>query len=92
MKNKKIQLNYITGGDVYHLFLPMDIGELIPDDDSVRLLSEELERVDYSKMYAAYSRMGRAEISPKRHSKFLSMSHEQQLFQPKARTSLPARC
>lgn len=43
----------------------MDIGELIPEDDSVRLLNSALERMDYSKLYAAYSRMGRIETSPK---------------------------
>jgi len=45
--------------------MPMDIGELIPEDDSVRLLNSALERMDYSKLYAAYSRMGRIETSPK---------------------------
>jgi len=49
----------------------MDIGEMIPADDSVRLLSAVLERMDYSKLYAAYSRMGRIEISPKRLFKIL---------------------
>lgn len=43
----------------------MDIGEMIPEDDSVRLLNSALERMDYSKLYAAYSRMGRIETSPK---------------------------
>ena len=49
----------------------MDIGDMIPADDSVRLLSAMLERMDYSKLYAAYSRMGRIEISPKRLFKLL---------------------
>lgn len=44
----------------------MDIGEIIPADDSVRLLSAVMERLDFSKLYAAYSRMGRIERSPKR--------------------------
>ena len=37
----------------------MDIGELIPEDDSVRLLNAVLERMDYRKLHAAYSRLGR---------------------------------
>jgi transposase len=49
----------------------MDIGEMIPADDSVRLLSAVLERMDYRKLYAAYSRMGRIELSPKRLFKIL---------------------
>ena len=38
---------------------------MIPADDSVRLLDAVLERMDYSKLYAAYSRTGRIETSPK---------------------------
>ena len=38
---------------------------MIPADDSVRLLDAVFERIDYTKLYAAYSRMGRIETSPK---------------------------
>lgn len=71
VKTKNLQPNYTIDGNVYQLILPMDIGEMIPADDSVRLLSAVLERMDYSKLYAAYSRMGRIEISPKRLFKIL---------------------
>ena len=50
---------------MYQLVIPMDIGEMIPADDSVRLLNAVFERMNYSKLYAAYSRMGRIETSPK---------------------------
>lgn len=53
------------------MVIPMDIGELIPEDDSVRLLSAVLERIDYSKLHAAYSRLGRIERSPERLFKIL---------------------
>jgi transposase len=43
----------------------MDIGEMIPADDSVRLLDAVFERMDYESLYAAYSRYGRIETSPK---------------------------
>lgn len=42
----------------------MDIGEMIPADDSVRLLNAILERMDYKRLQAAYSRLGRIEKSP----------------------------
>lgn len=45
--------------------MPMDIGEIIPADDSVRLLDAVFERMDYTKLYAAYSRNGRIGTSPK---------------------------
>ncbi|QDR80279.1 transposase [Sporomusa termitida] len=51
--------------------MPMDIGEMNPADDSVRLLNAVLERMVYRKLYAAYSRQGRIEISPKRLFKIL---------------------
>ena len=65
MMNKKIQLDYTSNGSVYQLVLPMDIGEIIPEDDSVRLLNATMERMDYKELYAAYSRQGRIEYSPK---------------------------
>jgi transposase len=51
--------------------MPMDIGEMIPINDSVRLLDEITERMDYSELYRAYSRMGRTETSPKHLFKLL---------------------
>jgi transposase len=46
------------------LALPLDVALLIPADDSVRLLNAVFERIDYSKLRAAYSRIGRIEGSP----------------------------
>jgi transposase len=64
-KTEKLQENYTLNPKIYQLVLPMDIAEMIPANDSVRLLDTALERMDYSKLYAAYSRMGRMEKSPK---------------------------
>ena len=66
-----LQSDYTSTGSVYQLVLPMDIGELIPADDSVRLLDAILERMVYSKLYSAYSRLGRTETSPKNLFKIL---------------------
>ncbi|WP_145102187.1 transposase, partial [Sporomusa sp. KB1] len=71
MKTKKLQPDYTTNGNVYQLVIPMDIGEMIPADDSVRLLNAVMERMDYRRLYAAYSRLGRIEKSPKRLFKIL---------------------
>jgi transposase len=56
--------DYTLTGNVYQLVIPMDIGEMIPADDSVRLLNAVLGRMDYRKLHAAYSRIGRIERSP----------------------------
>ena len=39
--------------------LPIDIGVLIPQNDSVRLLNLITEELDYTKLYEAYSPLGR---------------------------------
>lgn len=48
----------------------MDISDLIPADDSVRLLSSALERMDYRKLHAAYSRWGESRHHRKVYSKY----------------------
>jgi len=54
------------------LVLPIETGILIPADDSVRLLSQVLEELNYSKLYAAYSQFGRnPAVSPKNLFKVL---------------------
>lgn len=60
--NLKYQKNYTTFQDSYQLVLPFNLEELIPEDDSVRLLSHELEGLNYSELYAAYSSKGRKPV------------------------------
>ena len=64
MKDITSQPNYTLAGCEYQLALPLDVALLIPADDSVRLLNAVFERIDYSKLRAAYSRIGRIERSP----------------------------
>ena len=52
-------INYTEFGEPYQLILPLNLEGLVPDDDSVRLLSHELEELDYSLLYQAYSAKGR---------------------------------
>jgi transposase len=53
------QKNYSTGQSNYQLVLPLNYEVIIPDDDSVRLLSQILEELDYTELYRAYSCEGR---------------------------------
>ena len=39
--------NYTEFGEPYQLVLPLSLEGLVPEDDSVRLLSHELEELDY---------------------------------------------
>ena len=45
--------------------MPLNIEKMIPSDEPVRLLSAVLEELDYRKLAATYSRLGRIEYSPR---------------------------
>ena len=51
----KYHKNYTEFGEPYQLVLPLNLEGLVPDDDSVRLLSHELEDLDYSLLYQVYA-------------------------------------
>ena len=57
--NKTYYKNYTEFNDSYQLVLSLNLECLIPEDDSVRLLSHILEELDYTKLYKAYSSVGR---------------------------------
>ena len=51
---------------IHQIGFPIDLEIIIPDDDSVKLLYEITEGLDYSKLYKAYSTKGRnPAIAPK---------------------------
>ena len=49
----------------FQLVMPLECGYSIPEDHPVRLLNAVMERMNYTKLWAAYSRQGRIEYSPK---------------------------
>lgn len=49
----------------FQLVMPLECGYSIPEDHPVRLLNAVMERMNYTKLRAAYSRQGRIEYSPK---------------------------
>lgn len=57
--NSKYHKNYTEFGVTYQLVLPLSLEGVVPNDDSVRLLSHELEDFDYSLLHQAYSAKGR---------------------------------
>lgn len=58
-KSNLQQKNYNSGIKNYQLFLPLNYEVIIPENDSVRLLSLIMEELDYTELYKAYSREGR---------------------------------
>lgn len=66
MQYNSIRPDYSRFGDGKQLVLPIDTEVLIPANDSVRLLSQVMEELEYSKLYEAYSPKGRkAAVAPK---------------------------
>lgn len=82
MANKlKYHKNYTEFGEPYQLVLPLNLEGLIPNDDSVRLLSHELEDLDYSLLYQAYSAKGRnPAVDPKTMFKILTYAYSQNIY------------
>ena len=56
INNTKIQVDYTTKTKNFQLFFLINFEINIPVDDSVRLLSNVLEEIDYTELYGVYSR------------------------------------
>ena len=65
MKQNQTQVEYTAYGTGYQVCLPMNLEIIIPSDEPVRLLNAVLEELDYRKLTATYSRIGRIEYSPR---------------------------
>ena len=73
--------NYTEFREVYQLKLPLELDGLVPDNDSVRLLSRILEELNYDKLYQAYSAKGRnPAVDPKTMFKILVYAYSQDLY------------
>ena len=79
--NKYTTKNYTELGESYQLVLPLSLEGLIPEDESVRLLSHELEELDYTLLYQAYSAKGRnPAVDPKTMFKILTYAYSQNIY------------
>ena len=69
----------------YQLVLPLNIEMLIPENDSVRLLSEIMDQLDYSTLYKAYSRKGRkSAASPRNLFKIIVYGYMNNIYTSRA--------
>ncbi|WP_346930733.1 transposase [Clostridium sp.] len=82
MQNKNItNKNYTRFNDAYQLSLPLSCDALIPENDSVRLLSHILEGLDYTKLYMAYSKRGRKPaVEPKIMFKIIAYAYMNNIY------------
>ncbi|SNX53245.1 Transposase [Thermoanaerobacterium sp. RBIITD] len=80
-KNKLYNKNYTQFNGCYQLVLPLNCEMLIPEDDSVRLLSQILEGLNYEKLYKAYSFTGRKPaVEPKILFKVLTYAYMNNIY------------
>ena len=56
-KHINLQKNYSENSNGYQLKLPLNIETIIPEDDSVRLLSQFVEAMDLTDLYSTYERI-----------------------------------
>lgn len=82
MQNLKLYTkNYTQNSGSYQLVLPLNYEVLIPEDDSVRLLSHILEGLNYRKLYQAYSLTGRKPaVEPKTLFKILTYAYMNNIY------------
>ena len=79
--NLEYTKNYTELGQTYQLVLPLSLEGLVPENDSVRLLSHELEGLDYTLLYQAYSAKGRnPAVDPKTMFKILTYAYSQNIY------------
>lgn len=69
--NKILQKNYTLAEDFYQLKLPLNIDYIIPDNDSVRLLSQFVEEMNISDLLGTYFRIRKNTATPKQMLKIM---------------------
>lgn len=80
-KKTNIQVDYTTKTKNFQLVFPINLEINIPADDSVRLLSNVLEELDYTELYGAYSRKEKkCAVSPKNLFKVLVYAYMNNLY------------
>ena len=70
---KLLQKDYTKNSDGYQLKLPLNLETIIPDNDSVRLLSQFVEAMDLTDLYSTYERIN--SVSPKTFLKIVLYSY-----------------
>ncbi|HEX3046882.1 MAG TPA: IS1182 family transposase [Bacillota bacterium] len=73
--------DYTQFSGCFQLILPLNYEVLIPKDDSIRLLSQILEGLNYEKLYMAYSSSGRNPVvEPKILFKVLTYAYMNNIY------------
>ena len=71
--HNKLQKDYTLNQSGYQLKLPLELGTIIPKNDSVRLLSQFVEEMDLTDLYSTYDRIN--SLSPRKLLKIVLYSY-----------------
>jgi len=80
IKHINLHKNYTLNGGYYQLKLPLNIDCMIPDNDSVRLLSQFVEEMDLEDLYATYSRVRENQATPRQMLKIVLYSYMNHIY------------
>lgn len=84
LKRNILQKNYSLNSGVYQLKLPLNIDCIIPDHDSVRLLSQFVEEMDLTDLYSTYSRIRENQATPRQMLKIMLYSYMNHRYSSRA--------
>ncbi len=79
-KQNILHKNYTVNQSFYQLKLPLDIDCIIPDNDSVRLLSQFIEEMDLRDLYMTYSRIRGNQATPRQMLKIVLYSYMNRIY------------
>lgn len=72
--------NYTINQKFYQLKFPLDIDVMIPENDSVRLLSQFVEEMDLTDLYMTYSKVKENQVSPKKLLKIMIYAYMNKIY------------
>lgn len=78
--NKILQKDYTLAQDFYQLKLPLNIDYIIPDNDSVRLLSQFVEEMDISDLFRTYFRIRKNTATPRQMLKIMIYAYMNKIY------------
>lgn len=84
MRLNKLQADYTAYLKSYQLKLPIDVEFTIPGNDRVRLLSQFVEEMDLTDLYATYSRIRENQASPRIMLKLVLYAYLEGIYSSRA--------
>ena len=83
-KHINLHKNFTVNQRFYQLKLPLEIDCIIPDNDSVRLLSQFVEEMNLEDLYSTYSRIREKQATPRQMLKIVLYSYMNRSFSSRA--------